>query len=176
MKLMTITQAAQAAGITPKMARHYEALGLLHPTHRSDAGYRMYGESDIRMLRIIGRARDLGFPLPSIARLLEAAREGEQDDVATELASRIRDLEQQQRQLGRLLDVLRSLPARDVVSLAPFDRPRCPAAMQEGDGSEQHALPRRVRGRSHRSRPETQHAPARNPLFTAWGSELPHTH
>lgn len=126
MPLMTIAQAADAAGVSPKMARHYESLGLLVPTARSDAGYRLYGPQEIRTLRIIGRARDLGFPLPSVARMLEAARHQRHDEIGDEIGSRVAETELELQRLTRRLDALRSLEA----SLEPFDRIECPAARE----------------------------------------------
>lgn len=165
MNLMTIAQAARAAGITPKMARHYESLGLLAPAHRSEAGYRLYGTDDVRIMRVIGRARDLGFGLPSIARLLEASRQRRAEGVGAEIALRIAELEQQQQQLARTLDVLRALPAAEVVSLSSFDRPQCPAAMAGAAGPS--------RGRRRRTPADTHHPLARNPLFSAWATRVP---
>lgn len=52
------------------MVRHYEALGLLPPMHRTDGGYRQYAESDVHALRFIRRSRDLGFSMEEIATLL----------------------------------------------------------------------------------------------------------
>lgn len=65
-----IGQAAQQSGVSSKMIRHYESLGLLPPIHRSDGGYRLYSDNDIHTLRFIKRARDLGFSMDDIAELV----------------------------------------------------------------------------------------------------------
>lgn len=56
------------------MVRHYEALGLLTPVSRTDAGYRQYSQADIHILRFIKRSRDLGFTMPEIYGMLELWR------------------------------------------------------------------------------------------------------
>lgn len=65
-----IGDAAVESGVTAKMIRHYEALGLLRPARRSEGGYRLYEPADLHVLRFIRRARDLGFTIKDIGRLL----------------------------------------------------------------------------------------------------------
>jgi MerR family copper efflux transcriptional regulator len=68
--MLNIGEAAQASGVSAKMIRHYEAIGLLPAARRTASGYRVYGEQDVRTLQFIHRGRALGFPLERIAALL----------------------------------------------------------------------------------------------------------
>lgn len=67
---MNISQAASASGLTPRMIRHYEKIGLLPGTTRTAAGYRLFNEQDLHNLRFIQRARGLGFSIEQIGQLL----------------------------------------------------------------------------------------------------------
>jgi MerR family transcriptional regulator, copper efflux regulator len=67
---MNIGEAAQRSGVSAKMVRHYEALGLLSPVDRSDGGYRQYDAAHVHTLRFIKRARELGFSMDEITELL----------------------------------------------------------------------------------------------------------
>ena len=68
---LNIGQAAAQSGVSAKMVRHYESLGLLPAVHRTDAGYRQYGAKEIHTLRFIRRARLLGFSMAEIGELLK---------------------------------------------------------------------------------------------------------
>lgn len=65
-----IGEAARLSGISPKMLRHYEAMGLLGDVARTDSNYRQYAETDVHTLRFIRRARDMGFGLDAITELV----------------------------------------------------------------------------------------------------------
>lgn len=67
---LSIGEAARRSGVSIKMVRHYESLGLLPAVTRTNAGYRQYGEREVHTLRFIRRARDLGFSMAEIGELL----------------------------------------------------------------------------------------------------------
>lgn len=68
---VAIGEAARRSGVSAKMLRHYESLGLLGRVTRTDGGYRQYSEADIHTLRFIKRGRDLGFSMAEIAELVD---------------------------------------------------------------------------------------------------------
>ncbi len=65
-----ISEAAEASGVSTKMIRHYEEIGLVPKAGRTVAGYRIYRDADVHVLRFIRRSRDLGFTMKEIAGLL----------------------------------------------------------------------------------------------------------
>ena len=67
---MNIGEAAEATGVTAKMIRHYEQIGLIRAAGRTGSGYRTYGPKDLSTLSFIRRSRDLGFSMDEIATLL----------------------------------------------------------------------------------------------------------
>ena len=67
---MNIGQASKASGVSQRMIRHYEAIGLVPAPARRDSGYRDYSDVDVHRLRFIANARDLGFPIEDIRSLL----------------------------------------------------------------------------------------------------------
>ena len=70
MGTLNIGEAARASGISAKMIRHYEEVGLIPPAARTEAGYRQYGEGDLHTLRFVRHARALGFSIAEIAELV----------------------------------------------------------------------------------------------------------
>ena len=71
MSRFNIGQAAAQSGVSAKMIRHYESLGLLPLVQRTDAGYRQYGPGEVHTLSFIRRGRALGFSMAEIAELLK---------------------------------------------------------------------------------------------------------
>jgi MerR family copper efflux transcriptional regulator len=67
---MNIGRAAKVSGVSTKMIRYYERIGLISRAERNEGNYRTYDDADVRTLQFIRRARDLGFPLTAIRRLL----------------------------------------------------------------------------------------------------------
>lgn len=72
---MNIGQAAAVSGVSAKMIRHYESIGLLEAPLRGDNGYRVYSEDDLKRLAFIRHSRDVGFALAQIKSLLELWRD-----------------------------------------------------------------------------------------------------
>ena len=67
---MNIGEAARLTGVSAKMIRHYESIGLVPAADRRDSNYRDYGDADLHRLGFIRRARDLGFSIAEIRDLL----------------------------------------------------------------------------------------------------------
>lgn len=72
---VTIGEASRLSGVSAKMIRHYEAIGLVPAANREASGYRLYRAEDVHTLRFVGRARSLGFPIAAIAELLALWRD-----------------------------------------------------------------------------------------------------
>lgn len=141
---MNIGQAARASGISAKMIRYYESIGLVPTASRKDSGYRDYGEDDIHRLRFIRRARDLGFSFDQIAALLKlwSDRDRSSADVKTLALEHIRALEERALELNRLIHTLRGLAAR----CEGGSRPDCPILHElEGEDDGGQEWPRRTR-------------------------------
>ncbi len=70
LKSLNIGQAAKASGVNAKMIRHYESLGIIPKALRSEGGYRLYTSNDVHTLQFIRRARNLGFSMAEIKKLV----------------------------------------------------------------------------------------------------------
>lgn len=121
---VNIGKAAELSGISPKMLRHYESLGLLNAVPRTDSNYRQYNEADVHTLRFIRRSRDMGFSLEAITELVDLWHNRKRSSGSVkritqkhmdDLSERIAALQAMQRTLGELLHLC---PGND--------RPECP--------------------------------------------------
>lgn len=108
---MNIGQAAAASGITAKMIRYYESIGLTQAPQRTDAGYRIYGDNDVHTLRFIRRARDLGFSVDQMRDLLALWRDRSRAsrDVKRIAMEHVAELERKARELQQMADTLHHL-------------------------------------------------------------------
>ena len=109
---VNIGMASRMSGVTAKMIRHYETLGLLPSVGRTDSGYRQYSEADVHTLRFIKRSRELGFPIADIGELVSLWRNRRRasgnvkriaQKHAQDLAQRIAAMQAMQRTLDQLI-------------------------------------------------------------------------
>ena len=121
---VSIGMASRMSGVSAKMIRHYETLGLLPTVGRTDSGYRQYTEAEVNALRFIKRSRELGFSMAAIGELvgLWQNRRRASSSVkriaqkhADELAQRIESMQAMQRTLTHLIHCCHG-----------DDRPDCP--------------------------------------------------
>lgn len=119
-----IGEAARQAGLSAKMVRHYETLGLLGQLVRTEGGYRLYSDTDVHRLRFIQRGRTLGFSMAEIAELLSLWGQDQRTSASVkriaqhhvdELSRRIATMQAMQRSLQDLLQ-----------HCAGDERPDCP--------------------------------------------------
>ncbi len=131
---MNIGQAARHSGLSAKMIRYYESIGLLKPALRTDSGYRLYQQDDLHTLAFIKRSRDLGFSLEEVAQLLTLWQDrGRASADVKALAHRhIEDLNRRIAELSGLRDTLQNLAAH----CQGNERPDCPilADLASGGG------------------------------------------
>ena len=121
---MNIGEAAAASGVTAKMIRHYESIGLLRPAPRRENAYRDYGARDLHELRFIRRGRRLGFSTGEIAALLALWRDRERPsrEVRRIAQAHISDLETRIAEMQAMAGTLRRLTRQ----CHGDDRPDCP--------------------------------------------------
>ena len=121
---MNIGEAAGSSGVSAKMIRHYEALGLLPAARRAESGYRQYAQNDVHNLRFIRHARDLGFSLSEIAELVSLwqNRRRPSRQVKALAEAHMKELEQKATELLAMKSALEHL----VRCCHGDDRPECP--------------------------------------------------
>ena len=121
---MNIGQASQASGVSAKMIRYYESVGLIPRSARRESGYRDYGPADIHRLAFVRRARDLGFSMDQIRDLLRLWSDRERSSAAVKAIAleHVTELKERARALNDMADALRRLAA----SCEGDERPDCP--------------------------------------------------
>ncbi|HYD97521.1 MAG TPA: Cu(I)-responsive transcriptional regulator [Noviherbaspirillum sp.] len=121
---MNIGEASKASGVTAKMIRYYESIGLIRAGRRTESGYRIYGDNDVHTLRFIKRARTLGFSLEQIQDLLSLWQDPERAsaDVKAITRTHLAELDKRIRELTEMRDTLRHLEH----ACSGDHRPDCP--------------------------------------------------
>ena len=121
---MNIGTAAKASGISAKMIRYYEQIGLIPEAERTASGYREYSDTDVHTLRFIRRARDLGFSVAEIGELLSLWRDRDRQsgDVKRIALQHIGDLRSRIAEMEGMVDTLATLAD----ACAGDHRPDCP--------------------------------------------------
>lgn len=121
---MNIGQAARRSGVSAKMIRHYESIGLIPRVGRSGSGYRVYDENDVHTLRFVRRARDLGFSMKEIGKLLGLWRNKSRPSAAVKKLAleHVRALETKIAELRAMSDALKGLARK----CHGDGRPECP--------------------------------------------------
>lgn len=121
---MKIGPASEASGVSQRMIRHYEKIGLVPAPPRRDSGYRDYSDTDVHRLRFIANARDLGFPIEEIGTLLSLwdNRGRSSSEVKALATSRANELNRKARALDAMRATLLDLAGR----CHGDDRPDCP--------------------------------------------------
>ena len=129
---MNIGEAAEATGVTAKMIRHYEQIGLIRAAGRTGSGYRVYGPKDLSTLSFIRRSRDLGFSIAQIRDLLALwqDRARASADVKRIAGEHIDEMREKMRLLQEMVHTLEHLSSH----CHGDDRPDCPILEQLASG------------------------------------------
>ncbi len=108
---MNIGEVSKASGVTSKMIRHYEELGIIPKASRSFSGYRTYSDKDVHILRFVKRARTLGFGMNEIKQLVSLWRNKTRSsaDVKRLTMKHIEELETKIHELTTMVKSLKSL-------------------------------------------------------------------
>ena len=124
MSSVNIGQAAKLSGVSAKMIRHYEEVGLIPAASRTESGYRQYNETDVHSLNFIRHARDLGFSIAQIGELvgLWQNRRRSSSRVKALALAHVAELERKLASLQAMKDTLQHL----ATSCHGDDRPECP--------------------------------------------------
>lgn len=121
---MNIGEVSQASGVSAKLIRHYESIGIIPKAGRSDSGYRIYKESDVHILAFVKRARGLGFSMMEIKKLVSLWRNKSRasGEVKNLASAHIKNLEAKINELQSMVDTLKHLSR----TCHGDNRPDCP--------------------------------------------------
>jgi MerR family copper efflux transcriptional regulator len=121
---MNIGEVSKASGISAKMIRHYESVGLIPEAARADSGYRQYSAKDVETMRFVRRSRDLGFSIAAIRDLLQLWQDRRRPSrqVKALAQAHIEDLDEKLQELQTMKATLEHL----VRHCNGDDRPDCP--------------------------------------------------
>jgi Cu(I)-responsive transcriptional regulator len=121
---LNIGNAARSSGVTAKMIRHYEQIGLIRKATRTGAGYRLYSGSDVHTLRFIRQARSLGFSIERIRELLSLWQDQRRPSrkVKALALAHVAELDGRIRELEAMKQTLQALAAH----CHGDERPECP--------------------------------------------------
>jgi MerR family transcriptional regulator, copper efflux regulator len=147
---MNIGQASAASGVSAKMLRYYESIGLIPKADRTEVGYRVYTEDDVQTLRFIRRARDLGLSIERIRLLvgLWHDRGRSSADVKRVATEHVAELEAKILELTAMRDTLQELAD----ACHGDHRPECPILRDlEGGRTKPRTAPARGRKGSARA-------------------------
>lgn len=138
--LMNIGEAAAAAGVSAKMIRHYEQIGLLPEAERSESGYRLYGDGEVSVLRFVRQSRHLGFSVAQIAELIGLWSDSQRTsrEVKSVAQRHLADLEEKRREIDQMMDGLSVL----VTACQGDDQPHCAILEELSLGSPAQHQPR----------------------------------
>lgn len=174
MTRMNIGEAAAAAGVTAKMIRHYESLGMIPDVQRTEAGYRLYSPREVSMLRFIRQARGLGFPVKQIESLLALWRDDHRAsrEVKALAQQHLDQLEERRREI----DEMRAMLSQLVSLCKGDDDPQC-AILEQLSGSARQAegAPARPAGKNLKEVRAGTKAPARKPCHASTAPAAPGT-
>jgi len=108
---MNIGQAAEASGVSAKMIRYYEEIGLIAPPARTGNNYRVYGEDQVHVLRFVKRSRSLGFSLEETETLLKLWQDKSRSSAAVKevATTHINDLERRIAEMQGMVKTLKHL-------------------------------------------------------------------